>query len=56
MHSYVGAIVLDPFNGSGTTTKVSNSFNRKFIGFDITEEYCQIAINRIYGEKNNISN
>ena len=56
MHSYVGAIVLDPFNGSGTTTKVANSLNRKFIGFDITEEYCQIAINRIYGEKNNISN
>ena len=47
MHSYVGALILDPFNGSGTTTKVANSLGRKYIGFDITEEYCNIAKDRI---------
>lgn len=51
MHSYIGAIVLDPFNGSGTTCKVANDLRRKWIGFDITKEYCELAIKRIYGEK-----
>lgn len=47
MHSYVGATVLDPFNGSGTTTKVANDLGRRWIGFDITEEYCKKALDRI---------
>ena len=28
-------LVLDPFMGTGTTGKVANSFDRKFIGYDI---------------------
>lgn len=55
MHSYKGAVVVDPFNGSGTTTKVANQLGRNWIGFDITEEYCNISRNRIY-EKNGLSN
>lgn len=47
MHSYIGAVVLDPFNGSGTTTSVANKLGRKFIGYDITVDYCQLAENRI---------
>src|SRR3990167_10161795 len=38
-----GDIVLDPFNGSGTTTKIASLLNRQFIGIDISEEYCKIA-------------
>ena len=40
-------IVLDPFNGAGTTTSVCHKFNRKFIGIDISDEYCKTATNRI---------
>ena len=51
MHSYKEAVVLDPFNGAGTTCKVANDLGRNWIGFDITQEYCDIALNRIYGKK-----
>lgn len=40
-------IILDPFMGSGTTGKIAKLLNRKFIGFEINENYCEIAINRI---------
>lgn len=40
-------IILDPFMGSGTTTKMALLNNRKFIGFEISEEYCKIAEKRI---------
>ncbi len=42
-----GDIILDPFNGSGTTTKMAHLLNRKYIGIDISEEYCNIARKRI---------
>jgi site-specific DNA-methyltransferase (adenine-specific) len=42
-----GDIVLDPFMGSGTTAKMALLLNRKFIGFEISKEYCDIANKRI---------
>ena len=42
-----GDLVLDPFMGSGTTAKVARSFNRKFIGFEISKEYCELANKRL---------
>jgi len=42
-----GDIVLDPMCGSGTTCKVAKELNRKYIGIDISEEYCKIAEERI---------
>lgn len=47
LFSFKGDIVLDPFNGAGTTTKVSKILERNFIGIDISEEYCEIANNRL---------
>lgn len=40
-------IVLDPFVGSGTTAYIAKKLNRRFIGFDISEEYCSIANERL---------
>ena len=40
-------IVLDPFMGSGTVAKMALINNRKFIGFEISEEYCKLAKERI---------
>ncbi len=45
--SNVGDIVLDPFMGSGTTAKMAKLNNRNFIGFEISQEYCDIANKRI---------
>jgi len=40
-------IVLDPFIGSGTTAVAAKKLGRKFIGIEISSEYCKIAIQRI---------
>ena len=40
-------IVLDPFLGSGTTAMVALNLNRLVIGFEIRQDYCDIAANRI---------
>ncbi len=42
-------IVLDPMCGSGTTCKMAKEHGRQFIGFDISEEYCEIARKRMAG-------
>lgn len=39
MYSYKDAIVLDPFMGEGTTCIVANELERKYIGFEISENY-----------------
>tara|TARA_R110002153_G_scaffold104478_2_gene242340 strand:+ start:15 stop:764 length:750 start_codon:yes stop_codon:yes gene_type:complete len=44
-----GDIVYDPFMGSGTTAKMAKLNNRHFVGSEISEEYCEIARNRIDG-------
>lgn len=42
-----GDVVLDPFIGSGTTAKAALLTCRNFIGFEISEEYADIARERI---------
>jgi len=44
--SYPGDIILDPFNGSGTTTAVAASLNRLYIGIDQNANYCKFARRR----------
>ena len=44
-----GDTILDPMVGSGTTTKMAKLNNRNFIGFDINQEYIDIANQRING-------
>lgn len=42
-----GDVVFDPMNGSGTTCISALKLGRDYIGVDISEEYCEIARNRI---------
>jgi len=42
--------ILDPFAGSGTTLRACKDLGRKFIGIEISEEYCRIAKNRLAQE------
>jgi DNA modification methylase len=46
LFSFKNDVVLDPFNGVGTTTAVAKKLNRKYLGIDISEKYCKIAEKR----------
>ena len=41
-----GDLILDPFNGSGTTGIVAISLNRKYIGIEKEKEYLELTIKR----------
>ena len=36
-----GDVVLDPFSGSGTTLAVAKKLGRKYVGFDLSQDYVQ---------------
>ncbi len=43
----IGALVLDPFMGSGSTAVACKKLGRHYIGYDINAEYCEDAQQRI---------
>lgn len=45
--SNVGDLVIDPFLGSGTTAVVAEQLGRTWMGCDLSEDYCQWAIERV---------
>jgi DNA modification methylase len=47
LFSYQNDVILDPFNGVGTTTVVAKKTNRRYLGIDISEEYCKKSELRI---------
>ncbi|MDH7594210.1 MAG: site-specific DNA-methyltransferase [Methanomicrobiales archaeon] len=47
LFSFRNDIVLDPFNGVGTTTLAAVKSERRFIGIEIGCDYCRTALSRI---------
>ena len=51
LYSYENEVILDAFCGSGTTCKMALIHDRHYIGIDISEEYCNIARQRVADAK-----
>jgi site-specific DNA-methyltransferase (adenine-specific) len=51
IYCHPGYIVFDPFMGTGSTLQAAKQLGRKFIGIEIEEKYCQIAVDRLKQEQ-----
>ena len=51
-----GDIVVDPFVGSGTTCVAAAMNNRRYVGIDVCQEYCDIADVRLRNEAHGLFN
>lgn len=49
-----GEVVIDCFNGAGTTSLAAHQLNRKYVGIDASEKYCEIAKERHLEVRNGI--
>jgi site-specific DNA-methyltransferase (adenine-specific) len=50
LFTFVGDTVLDPFLGSGSTLIACAETNRKGIGVEVDDDYCEIAKQRLIAE------
>lgn len=47
LYSHPGDLVLDPFLGSGQTTKVARALGRKYFGYDLEQAFVDLARKRL---------
>ena len=47
LYTYSNDVILDPFMGSGTTAVAAQQAGRNWIGYDISEEYVDVANKRL---------
>ncbi len=50
-----GDVVLDPFAGSGTTLVAASRLSRKSVGFELLDEHCQVAKERLGLERKRLT-
>jgi len=53
-YSYENDVILDPFIGSGTTALAAIELNRHYVGYDISQEYVDLARKKIKEVKNQL--
>ena len=56
MFSFAGETALDPFLGSGTTTRAAVSLGRNSIGYEINEKYLPIIKEKVGADKKTLCN
>ncbi len=49
LYTYSDEVVLDPFMGSGTTAIAALRTGRRFVGYEVSEEYLALAYRRLSG-------
>ena len=49
-----GDLVLDCFSGSGSTAEACHHEDRKYIGIELSPDYCEIARKRVQGAKDSM--
>lgn len=54
LYSYPNDVVMDPFNGVGTTTYVAYKTGRRYIGIDMDKDYCVYAEERIASKDSDV--
>ncbi len=47
LFSEAGDVVLDPFAGSGTTCVVAKKLDRHYVGIELKDDHCKVAVDRI---------
>lgn len=47
LYSFVGDVILDPFLGSGSSSLAAVKAKRHFVGYDLNQEYIELAKSRI---------
>lgn len=50
LYTHPGDIVLDPFIGSGTTAVVARRLGRRCVGYEISEQFCELSKKRVRTE------
>lgn len=50
LYSYKNELVLDPFSGSGTTSKVASLTGRRFVGYEINSDFIALTKKRLQDE------
>ncbi|MHA1239273.1 MAG: DNA-methyltransferase [Promethearchaeota archaeon] len=53
-YSYKNDVILDPFIGSGTTALAAIELNRHYVGYEISQEYVDLARKKIKEVKNQL--
>jgi site-specific DNA-methyltransferase (adenine-specific) len=49
MFTFPGEVIVDPFNGAGTSTLVAEQMNRRYIGIELSPDYHETALARHEG-------
>ena len=47
MWTHPGQLILDPYMGSGPVAQACHEMGRRYLGIEIVEEYCEIAVKRL---------
>jgi site-specific DNA-methyltransferase (adenine-specific) len=49
LYTFEGDVVLDPFIGSGQTAIAAIEARRRFVGYEVDQEYVRLSERRIAG-------